>query len=188
MGRPAVFGAADASERASEMFLRTGAFFSCILSEFLKNLVALHSVLSLLRAVEWCIKNKIEIINLSLGSTAYNDQELLQSLSNRLEEHKICLVAATANNGQTTYPANFRNVIGVRYCDLLTADQHKYFQNPSDGIEIISGCPTNINQICFDPCNSFATAIISSKVCNFYQTELNHPYDKTRKYLMDTAL
>lgn len=146
------------------------------------------SVLSLLRAVEWCIKNKIEIINLSLGSTAYNDQELLQSLSNRLEEHKICLVAATANNGQTTYPANFRNVIGVRYCDLLTADQHKYFQNPSDGIEIISGCPTNINQICFDPCNSFATAIISSKVCNFYQTELNHPYDKTRKYLMDTAL
>lgn len=42
MGRPAVFGAADASERASEMFLRTGAFFSSILSEFLKNLVALH--------------------------------------------------------------------------------------------------------------------------------------------------
>lgn len=67
------------------------------------------SVLSLLRAVEWCIKNKIEIINLSLGSTAYNDQEILQSLSNRLEEHKICLVAATANNGQATYPANFKN-------------------------------------------------------------------------------
>lgn len=43
MGRPAVFGAADASERASEMFLRTGAFFSSILSEFLKNLVALHT-------------------------------------------------------------------------------------------------------------------------------------------------
>ncbi len=42
VGRPAVFGAADASERASEMFLRTGAFFSSILSEFLKNLVALH--------------------------------------------------------------------------------------------------------------------------------------------------
>lgn len=42
MGRPAVFGAADASERASEMFLRTGAFFSSILSEFLKNLVALQ--------------------------------------------------------------------------------------------------------------------------------------------------
>lgn len=43
MGRPAVFGAADASERASEMFLRTGAFFSSILSEFLKNLVALQN-------------------------------------------------------------------------------------------------------------------------------------------------
>jgi hypothetical protein len=42
VGRPAVFGAADASERASEMFLRTGAFFSSILSEFLKNLVALQ--------------------------------------------------------------------------------------------------------------------------------------------------
>ncbi len=42
VGPPAVFGAADASERASEMFLRTGAFFSSILSEFLKNLVALQ--------------------------------------------------------------------------------------------------------------------------------------------------
>lgn len=42
-GSPAVFGAADASERASEMFLRTGAFFSSILSELLKNLVALQT-------------------------------------------------------------------------------------------------------------------------------------------------
>ena len=48
MGRPAVFGAADASERASEMFLRTGAFFSSILSEFLKNLVALQVDLPIL--------------------------------------------------------------------------------------------------------------------------------------------
>ena len=45
VGRPAVFGAADASERASEMFLRTGAFFSSILSELLKNLVALQAPL-----------------------------------------------------------------------------------------------------------------------------------------------
>ena len=32
------------------MFLRTGAFFSSILSEFLKNLVALHLLLRLLNA------------------------------------------------------------------------------------------------------------------------------------------
>lgn len=49
VGRPAVFGAADASERASEMFLRTGAFFSSILSEFLKNLVALQTTWSLMQ-------------------------------------------------------------------------------------------------------------------------------------------
>lgn len=146
------------------------------------------SVFSLLRAIEWCIENKIEIINLSLGSTSCNDQKFLQSLSNRLEEHEICLVAATANNGQVTYPANFKNVIGVRYCDLLESDQHKYFQRPSDGIEIISGCPASINQIYFEPCNSFATAMISSKICNFYQAQLNRAYDKTRKYLMDTSL
>ena len=51
MGRPAVFGAADASERASEMFLRTGAFFSSILSEFLKNLVALQDLIHTLAYV-----------------------------------------------------------------------------------------------------------------------------------------
>jgi predicted HTH transcriptional regulator len=37
-----LLGAVDASERASEMLLRMGEFFSTILSLFLKNLVALH--------------------------------------------------------------------------------------------------------------------------------------------------
>ncbi len=69
MGRPAVFGAADASERASEMFLRTGAFFSSILSEFLKNLVALHYAAVLL----WYNRHKGGIAH--DGTTKWTDGE-----------------------------------------------------------------------------------------------------------------
>lgn len=64
-------------------------------------------------ALEWCYQHNIRVVNLSFGTTNFNECEKLKKLVNKYAYNGMIIVAATANSGFISYPASFTNVIGV---------------------------------------------------------------------------
>ncbi len=68
----------------------------------------------LLKAIEYSIDQKVNIINLSLGMTQRIDYSELQALCNKAYENNIVIVAAENSDGIISYPACFENVFCVK--------------------------------------------------------------------------
>lgn len=64
-------------------------------------------------ALEWCYQNEINIVNLSLGTTHFKENEELNRLINKFAYKGLIIIAAISNIGYFTFPASFTNVIGV---------------------------------------------------------------------------
>ncbi|MFD1037203.1 S8 family peptidase [Virgibacillus byunsanensis] len=76
------------------------------------------NLFDLLEAIEWSIKNDMDIINLSLG-TNYDSPRLMEILDIAYESG-ILIVGASGNGGENSsviYPAKYENVIGVSAVD-----------------------------------------------------------------------
>lgn len=71
------------------------------------------AIKSIYPALEWCYKNQIRLVNLSLGTVDFRECERLRILINECAANNMIIVAATANSGFVSYPASFTNVIGV---------------------------------------------------------------------------
>lgn len=93
--------------------------------------------------VEWCIKNKIQIINMSFA--ILEDKPLLRSAIDRAVNAGIIVVASASNTydgGDAGYPASYDNVISVTAVDkrfriCKTAPRGKVnFSAP--GVEVVS--------------------------------------------------
>lgn len=69
------------------------------------------SVSSVIKAIEWCIKNDIEVINMSFGLNV--DSEILHEYIRKAADNNITIVAAAGNNNQVQYPAKYDEVISV---------------------------------------------------------------------------
>lgn len=61
------------------------------------------------------IENNIDasLINLSLGSTVLDEKERLEAVCNRIASKGTVIIAAFDNGGAISFPAAFKNVIGV---------------------------------------------------------------------------
>lgn len=64
-------------------------------------------------ALEWCCQNNVNVVNLSLGTTHFKENEKLSKLINKYTHMGLIIIAAISNIGFFTYPASFSNVIGV---------------------------------------------------------------------------
>ena len=71
------------------------------------------NISQLLHAIEWCIKNDIQVINLSLGTTDITQAEQLISACDFAKQQGVIVVAATANDDKVSYPASLPSVLGV---------------------------------------------------------------------------
>lgn len=126
----------------------------------------------LIKSIEWCIKNKIDIINLSIGSVDIEDKVLLSDVISQAYRKGIIIIAANKNDDSLTYPASFTNVIGVKTENkniYLKEDKYFYLLKPKNGIEIIAcGKHSLINKNgemeYTSNCNSFAAPVITSIV------------------------
>ncbi|SHK42718.1 S8 family serine peptidase [Paramaledivibacter caminithermalis] len=127
----------------------------------------------LVKAIEWCIENNINIINLSLGTIEIYDREEIRSIVNEAYNEGIIIVAACKNTDIVTYPASFHNVIGVK-CEknnILNEGQYFYSIEPINGIEITAFARHKLidhlqrEYICKN-CNSYATPFITALVAN----------------------
>jgi len=81
---------------------------------------------NVLRGIDWCISNKVNIANLSLGSPTRSIIE--ESVYERARQAGIVCVAAAGNRGWgPTYPAAYKSVIAVAAVDRRNG--HASFSN-----------------------------------------------------------
>lgn len=136
---------------------------------------------SLLLALEWCKKNDVDIINLSLGSIYFKDRRLLQKLINECVYSGLIIVAALSNAGYVTYPAGFTNVIAVRKSDVLKEQEYKVNYNTGLGFGIIETYGSDnvfVNGKMHQTrgSNSIATPYVTSKIADIYFKGINPFY------------
>ncbi|MCX7923052.1 MAG: S8 family serine peptidase [Clostridia bacterium] len=133
----------------------------------------------LVKAIEWCIDNNINLINMSLGTIDFRDFDILKDSINCAYKKGIIIVAASNNKDVVTYPSSFSNVIGVK-CDRseqLQEGQYIYNYYAPDGIDITAfGSHSLIGfwrkSETFGPVNSFAAPYITAVVHDMMK---NHP-------------
>lgn len=130
----------------------------------------------LVAALQWVCQMGIKIINLSLGTSFFQDEMILRRCVNQLAGEGHIIVAAQNNNSFVTYPATFTNVIGVSASpqnqDILLNTEYKF-----DGIELLGKSEHEIeiqgNKIVTQHASSFATPYITAIVSNLYQDGQN---------------
>lgn len=87
----------------------------------------------IIEAINWSIENKMDIINLSLGSD--NPSYPLEEAIKRATNAGIVVVAATGNeSGPVGYPAKYNNVIGVSA--LKSNTSLASFSNRGSGVTV----------------------------------------------------
>ncbi|MBN2534942.1 MAG: S8 family serine peptidase [Spirochaetales bacterium] len=133
----------------------------------------------LCRAILYCIRKKIRIINLSNGSTHFHDEPGIKDVMLRAYAHNIIIVSAFSNENHYTYPASFSFVIGVK-CDrkdLSVGPEYSFHLFAPDGIEITTSGTESLfdgeRYRSFGPSNSYAAPKITALV---FQMLLENPH------------
>jgi hypothetical protein len=128
----------------------------------------------LITALEWCLNNGVELVNLSIGSSYYKDYADLKMIIDHLLSKGVIIVAACDNRNIRTFPASFPGVIGVRTdrVGILKEKEYVFIDNPGDGIDIIAYSEftvrySNGEQKQLSANNSYAAPYITALVCNY---------------------
>ncbi|AKI93998.1 minor protease Epr [Bacillus subtilis] len=97
---------------------------------------------SLLQGIDWSIANRMDIVNMSLGTTS--DSKILHDAVNKAYEQGVLLVAASGNDGNgkpVNYPAAYSSVVAVS----ATNEKNQLASFSTTGDEVEFSAPgTNI--------------------------------------------
>ena len=95
----------------------------------------------LLRAIEWSLANRMDVINLSLGTTNPAHQQRFTPLIARAREAGVTLVSARDADGVPALPGNLPGVIGVEL-DWDCSRETYYCKAAPEGLVLVaSGYP-----------------------------------------------
>ena len=95
----------------------------------------------LLRAIEWTIEQKMDIVNLSLGTTNYDYRPAMESLVARAVAADVLLVAARYSEKTPVLPGMLEGVISVDVEWNLSRDQYRVSNENGSRIFYASGLP-----------------------------------------------
>lgn len=142
------------------------------------------NIYALAVALDWCLYNHIDVINLSLGTTNIREAGLLQERVEKLIKSHVIIVAAASNSSFLTYPAAFDNIIGVK---ALNSANKLY---PSDCI--LYKVPRKVytynkQTIITGEYNSFAAPAITAKACDCINNGITVTED-IKKYLIKNRI
>lgn len=145
------------------------------------------------KAIEWCVVNKIKLINISLGTVEYNDFCLLYRCIKYAYGNGVIIVAACSNDNRYTCPASLEYAIGVK-CDLtgrLLEDEYIYNPFPLDGIEFTANSLhviyNNQNAQFTSFGNSYAAPLITCLVYKMLSKNPNLSLLEIKKELIKNA-
>jgi Subtilase family len=78
---------------------------------------------TVLSAIDWCVANQIDVINLSLGTTNPNHQHLFEAAIRRASAAGSVIVSAAEMGEQPGLPGSLPHVVGVLADPMLLDDQ-----------------------------------------------------------------
>lgn len=125
----------------------------------------------LIKAIDWCVENGIDIINLSAGTIDYRDFDGITDCVSKAAEKGLIIVAACNNRNIYTCPASLEYVIGVKCNRKESLGENEFIYNTCtpDGIEM-TACSTyklldfSGKEKTTSRCNSFSAPTITAAV------------------------
>ena len=99
------------------------------------------SATTLVRAIDWCIAQRLDLVNLSLGSTNPAHRDAFAAAAARAVAAGVTLVAARRNGDEPCFPGALPGVLGVGLDWEIARD--RYVLRTDDGAEVCyaSGYP-----------------------------------------------
>ena len=115
----------------------------------------------LIDAIDWCISNKIDVINLSISLTDMSYFYDFEAICNKAYMNECYIIASASNIRFPSLPAYLKNVIGVASADI---SEHQLYYKKGCSIQYFAnGTPPK--KIRGGACNSFATARVTGLLC-----------------------
>lgn len=126
------------------------------------------TISSFLKALEFCLKNEIKLIHLSLGTRDFRYFTDIKQAIELLLNNGTIIVASLSNEDEYTVPACLNGVIGVKWSEEFKNNRYGFIENNPEGIEFCASGShiLNINgrkERC-KMSSSFATSVITAEV------------------------
>lgn len=90
----------------------------------------------MLSGVKWAVDNRMDILNLSLGTTKDAFYATFNKITEEAYFRNCLLVAALSNTNPVSYPAVFSSIIGVKAVE--EANPFHFYLNPEPPVEIFA--------------------------------------------------
>lgn len=139
-------------------------------------------------ALEWCYRNGIRLVNLSLGTADFRECKKLKFLINKCAVNGMIIVAATANSGFVSYPSSFTNVIGVAAINSPLGYTKDYMQMGIDSVvpseHIVKLCDKEIKT---SLSNSYAAPYICALIANRLKDDKTLDIKKLKEYTKEQS-
>ncbi len=146
---------------------------------------------ALLAAIRWAVEQRMDVVNLSLGTTDVTFRDALAEVCRQAREAKVILVAAEHNDGRESYPAVLSDVIGV--AGGKVRGRYGYYYRPGDEIECVAR--GDAQRVCWtDPRyvmvsgTSFAAPHVTGMVALIRQAHPGASLEQVREQLQANAL
>jgi subtilisin family serine protease len=143
---------------------------------------------AIIKAIDWCIENEIDVVNLSLGTVNVEHREKFEAAVARAAGKGAVIVAAREMSGQPSLPGCLRSVIGVAADWDCPRDTYRVAGRDDDPIFVASAYPRdipgvprerNLNGI------SFAVANMTGFVTRSREFAPNAPVDRLKQLLVE---
>ena len=139
-------------------------------------------------ALEWCYQHNIRVVNLSFGTTNFNECEKLKKLVNKYAYNGMIIVAATANSGFVSYPASFTNVIGVATIGSPLSYSKDYMQMGIDTVVPSEHMVKMFNEeIRTSLSNSYAAPYVCALIANRLNIDKALDIKKLKEYAREQS-
>ena len=142
----------------------------------------------IIEAINWAIDEKVNIINMSFGTTA-NSQALYNAIQ-KANDAGILLIASAGNNETIEYPAKYEEVVAV---GSINAEGELSEQSASgDELEVVAPGEQILSTSAFDgvmACSgtSMSAPHVAGVASILWQKDMNMPADFIRKLLRSTV-
>lgn len=147
------------------------------------------SVQTLSESLEWCIKHKVKLIHLSLGTINYFDIKVLKEPILKLLKQDAIVVAAYHNMNIKSYPAFFPGVFGVRQDRVGILNQSQFIIQKQEGIKAENSLIAHWwEKEEGKHSNSYAAPVITGHIACFLKDNPEAKFGEVLNFLEDQAI
>src|SRR5689334_18513413 len=99
---------------------------------------------AIVKAIDWCSKNEIDVINLSLGTINNDHRRVIEECVTSAAENGSIVVAAREMSGLPSLPGSLTSVIGVEADWESNRERYAFKRTDGDVVFLASAYPRDI--------------------------------------------